>query len=205
MDSAANPVSLPDADPVAGAEDDAFGLGPGCRPPADAPVPAAPGAPASLYRADSLRQDQSVAYLTKRAVQSILLQVDRRLAKHDLTHAQWLPLFKLLQGQCSTLVELARTVSMDPGAMTRALDRLEGKGLVRRVRSQQDRRVIQLELTPEGREVAQVVPAVIADVHNAHLAGFSHAEWETLIHLLQRLVANGDALRDTKDDTKEAE
>jgi len=199
MDLPADPASRPATEVKPPTEDDAFGLGPGCQPAAAAGLPRPPAPPAQLYRADSLRQDRSIAYLTKRAVQSMLLQVDRRLARHDLTHAQWLPLFKLSQGECSTLVELARTVSMDPGAMTRALDRLEAKGLVRRVRSLQDRRVIQLELTPEGREAAKVVPAVIADVHNAHLAGFTEAEWETLIDLLQRLVANGDALRETKE------
>lgn len=204
MDFPANPSSVTASEPGTEGSADAFGLGPGCRPPDDAPPPGPPAPPASHYRAESLRQDQSVAYLAKRAVQSMLLQIDRRLARHDLTHAQWLPLYKLLQGQCNTLVELARNVSMDPGAMTRALDRLEAKGLVRRVRSQQDRRVIQLELTPEGREVAQLVPAVIAEVHNAHLAGFSHDEWQTLLGLLGRLVANGDALRDAND-PKEAE
>lgn len=155
--------------------------------------------PAEIYSADHLPAEQSIAYLAKRAVQSMVLQVDRRLLKHDLTHAQWLPLFKLAQGRCTTMAELARDASMDPGAMTRALDRLEAKGLVRRVRSQEDRRVIKLQLTPEGVEVSKLVPAVLAEVHNAHLAGFSRAEWETLIELLQRLIANGDALRDAKE------
>ncbi len=158
-----------------------------------------PDRPPTIYRAETLRAEESLGYLTKRAMASILLQVDRRLAEHDLTHAQWLPLYKLSMGQCSTMAGLARDVSMDPGAMTRALDRLEAKGLVRRVRSQEDRRVINLELTDEGREASKLVPAVLADVYNAHLAGFTRAEWNTLIELLQRLVANGDAMRDAKE------
>ncbi len=158
-----------------------------------------PERPPTIYRPETLRAEESLGYLTKRAMASILLQVDRRLAEHDLTHAQWLPLYKLSMGQCSTMAGLARDVSMDPGAMTRALDRLEAKGLVRRVRSQEDRRVINLELTDEGREASKLVPAVLADVYNAHLAGFTRAEWNTLIDLLQRLVANGDAMRDAKD------
>lgn len=155
--------------------------------------------PAPLYCADQLPSEKSIAYLAKRVVQSMVSQVDRRLLKHDLTHAQWLPLFKLAQGSCTTMAELAREVSMDPGAMTRALDRLEAKGLLKRVRSLEDRRVIKLQLTPEGREVSKLVPAVLADVHNAHLAGFTEAEWSTLIELLQRMIANGDALRDAKE------
>jgi DNA-binding MarR family transcriptional regulator len=80
--------------------------------------------------------------------------------------------------------------------MTRALDRLEAKGLVLRERSTEDRRVVHLRLTEEGRKIARKVPPVMAEVLNQHLAGFSEAEWKQLLALLARMVANGDALRD---------
>ena len=80
--------------------------------------------------------------------------------------------------------------------MTRLLDRLEKKGLCKRVRSTEDRRVVQVELTPEGEAAIQQVPAVLADVMNAHLAGFSKTEWQALKGYLQRMLATGDALRD---------
>lgn len=156
--------------------------------------------PADFYGPDTLRPENSVGLLMKRVMQSMLLQTDRRLAAQDLTHAQWLPLFKLARGDCDTVAALARDQALDPGAMTRALHRLEAKGLVTRLRSQQDRRVVKLALTEAGRAAAASVPPVLAEVLNAHLAGFSHAEWRTLIHLLQRLAANGDALRDAAKD-----
>jgi DNA-binding MarR family transcriptional regulator len=136
-----------------------------------------------------------VGAVLKGVIASITHQVDRRLVDHDLTHAQWVPLFKLAHGECGTVAELARTLQSDPGAMTRALDRLEAKGLVARVRSSEDRRVVNLELTDAGREVAAVVPAVLAEVLNLHLAGFSHDEWRALLSMLKRMRANGDALR----------
>jgi hypothetical protein len=39
------------------------------------------------------------------------------------------------------------------------------------------------------------VPAVLADILNAHLAGFSRAEWLALRGFLQRMLDNGEALR----------
>ena len=159
-------------------------------------MPDTPPPPAAFYSAETLRPENSVGLLVKRVMQSLLLQIDRRLAPHDLTHAQWLPLYHLGRGECSTMAELARDQVQDPGAVTRALDRLESKGLLRRERSQQDRRVIKLVLTDAGREASSHVPPVLAEVMNAHLAGFSEAEWTVLLGLLQRLVANGDALRD---------
>lgn len=162
--------------------------------------------PASFYSAESLRPEGTIGLLMKRVMQSVLLQIDRRLAVHDLTHAQWLPLYRISRGGCDTMAALARDQSLDPGAMTRALDRLEAKGLVRRERSQQDRRVIKLELTDSGRAVSQHVPAVLAEVLNAHLAGFAESEWLMLNDLLQRMLANGEALRDCgKDLAKDSE
>jgi DNA-binding MarR family transcriptional regulator len=158
-------------------------------------VPTVPPASPVFYGPDTLHPDTSVGLLMKRAVQSMRVLIDRRLAEHDLTHAQWLPLFHIARGGGDTVATLARDQAMDPGAMTRAIDRLEAKGLLRRERAQHDRRVVRLVLTDAGREAARPVPAVLAEVLNAHLAGFSAAEWQQLIHLLGRLVANGDALR----------
>jgi DNA-binding MarR family transcriptional regulator len=136
-----------------------------------------------------------VGYLMKRVLSSVLAQADDRLASLDLTHAQWLPLFKLAVKECHTVAALARELELDPGAMTRSLDRLEAKGLVRRERSTEDRRVVNLVLTDEGRQVARQVPPVMAEVLNNHLRGFSEDEWKQLIALLTRMVANGDAMR----------
>lgn len=151
--------------------------------------------PPNFYRADTLRSEDGIGLLFRRVLQSLIQEVDRRLAPHDLTHAQWVPLYKLFRGECATSAELARDLQLDPAAVTRALDRLEAKGLVKRTRSRTDRRVVQLALTAEGRRVAPLVPAALAEVFNAHLAGFSAAEWETLIDLLQRMLSNGEALR----------
>ncbi len=164
-------------------------------PPGAAADPASPG----FYSAESLLAEQSIGFLMKQALSSIAAQVDRRLAEHDLTHAQWLPLYKLTRCGACPAVELARQLHLDPAAVTRALDRLEAKGLVQRTRSQTDRRIVMIDLTEAGRSAAAQVPAVLADVLNRHLHGFTPAEWHTLVELLQRLVANSensaDALR----------
>ena len=54
--------------------------------------------PASFYSAESLRPEGTIGLLMKRVMQSVLLQIDRRLAAHDLTHAQWLPLYRIARG-----------------------------------------------------------------------------------------------------------
>ena len=152
--------------------------------------------PADFYRADGYCAEESVGFLMKRIMMSVVYQADKRLDVHGLTSAQWGPLMRLKNAGACTVAELARWLQVDAGAMTRLLDRLEKKGLCKRVRSTEDRRVVKVELTPEGEVALQEVPAVLADVMNAHLAGFSKTEWQALKTYLQRMLATGDALRD---------
>jgi len=152
--------------------------------------------PADFYQAHAYCAEESVGYLMKRVMLSIVAQADKRLEQHGLTSAQWGPLMRLRNTQGSTVAELARWLQVDAGAMTRTLDRLEKKGLCKRVRSTEDRRVVMIELTPAGEEALSEVPAVLADILNAHLAGFSKTEWQALKTYLTRMLENGDALRD---------
>jgi DNA-binding MarR family transcriptional regulator len=158
--------------------------------------PALPLPPSDFYSPGSYTPMESAGFLMRRVLSSILQQADGQLAQHDLTYVQWLPLYKLLLcSENNTSTSLARDLGMDPASITRALDRIEAKGLLRRVRSTADRRCVHLELTEQGRAVASEVPAVLTGVLNAHLAGFSHDECRQLLHMLQRMLRNGEALR----------
>jgi DNA-binding MarR family transcriptional regulator len=152
--------------------------------------------PVDFYIASSYCAEESVGYLMKRIMMSIVSQADKRLDAHGLTSAQWGPLMRLKTVGGATVAELARWLNVDAGAMTRLLDRLEKKGLCKRVRSTEDRRVVRVELTPDGDAAIAEVPAVLAEVLNAHLAGFSKTEWVALRNYLQRMLETGEALRE---------
>ena len=134
--------------------------------------------------------------MMKRIMASVVFQADKRLNAHGLTSAQWGPLMRLQTTGGSTVAELARWLNVDAGAMTRLLDRLEKKGLCKRVRSTEDRRVVQVELTADGAVAIAEVPAVLAEVLNGHLAGFSKTEWQALRTYLQRMLENGETMRE---------
>ena len=158
--------------------------------------PTATAAATASYLPGQYTPDQSVGYLMRKVLSSILSQADAQLSVHDLTYVQYLPLYKLMHcNECNTVAALSRELEIDAGAMTRSLDRLQAKGLVRRERSTTDRRVVHLALTDAGSAVAAKVPGVLAEVLNGHLSDFSHAEWQQLLCLLQRMLTNGEALR----------
>ncbi len=149
----------------------------------------------AFYHLDNYRPEDSVGYLMRLILSSMAHAVEAQLADCELTNAQWLPVLKLHQGHASTVAELARACTMDAGAMTRLLDRLESKGLCKRMRSESDRRVVNIALTDTGREVAQGIPTVLCTVLNSHLSGLSAEEFATLKSLLQRMLPNIQAAR----------
>lgn len=159
------------------------------------PAEAAQNAATPIYGPGTFTRENSVGYLMRRIVHLMVNEVDHRLAAGGLTHAQWTPLFLIHRGQANTLAALARDLQLDAGALTRTLDRLEAKGLCRRERSADDRRVVHLTLTPEGEQAAAPVPEVLCDVSNTMLQGFSREEWETLMGFLRRMVANVETLK----------
>ena len=62
------------------------------------------------------------------------------------------------------VTELARKMYLHPATMVGLLDRLESKGLVKRVRSEHDRRVVHICLTEQGRETVEGSPEVVQDL-----------------------------------------
>lgn len=154
----------------------------------------AKSAAVDFYRPRGYSPNESIGYLMRRILSTVAAEVERELEPSGLTNAQWVPLLKMYMGSATTVAELARECDLDAGAMTRLLDRIEAKGLCRRVRSSDDRRVVNLELTPAGHEAARHIPALLCRVQNAHLAGFSRDEWVQLKSLLQRILDNAQAI-----------
>ena len=149
---------------------------------------------ADFYQAEGYVSDDSVGYLMRRIISLLAQGVERQLEPTGLTNAQWVPMLKLHMGRASTAAELARQCDLDAGSMTRLLDRLEAKQLCRRVRSSEDRRVVNLELTETGRTAAEGIPVTLCGVQNALLAGFSEEEWRNLKSYLRRMHDNAQTL-----------
>lgn len=145
--------------------------------------------------------ERSIGLQIRRITTLLGSEVDRRMEPLGLTNAQWKPLLRLLLGTPGTAAALARDCHVDAGGLTRLLDRLQAKGLCRRERSQQDRRVVQIALTPEGRAAAEQLPVILAGVQQQLLQGFGAQEEAQLRDYLARLHANAQALADRTPDT----
>jgi MarR family transcriptional regulator, multiple antibiotic resistance protein MarR len=132
-----------------------------------------------------------VGYLMARARASLLAGLDAELAPFGLNAMQYAVLKHLADGNARTAADLCRHMYYDTGSMTRILDRLEEKGLLRRERCREDRRVVFLRVAAAGRAQLPRLRAAGSRVLDDHLAGFDAAEVENLRSYLGRMIENG--------------
>jgi DNA-binding MarR family transcriptional regulator len=143
-----------------------------------------------IYDKETFEPREAVGALIGLARKTMINKIDAELAPFDVSAAQWLVVLLVGENAVASASGLCDTLAYDPGAMTRLLDRLERKGIVRRVRSPEDRRTIQLELTESGKALYPKIIAAIADVNNSVLRGFSRTEVSQLEGYLRRMLAN---------------
>ena len=140
--------------------------------------------------------ESSVGYQMRSLVALYASAIEREMEPLGITDAQWKPLLRLfLEPGISTVAGLARVCSLDAGAMTRMLDRLEAKNLCRRIRSLEDRRVVELELTTEGCGTAEQIPDVLERLQAVAMTGFDAGEEAQLMSFLARIADNLHSLQ----------
>jgi DNA-binding MarR family transcriptional regulator len=135
----------------------------------------------------------NVGPLIGRVRVALLMRLDAELQPFGLTSTEFSVLKNLTQGAAETAADLCRMLHYDTGAMTRTLDRLEKKHLIRRQRSRNDRRVVSLTLTSTGLALLPRLLSVATRVFEDMLAGFTAAEIANLKLYLNRLIENGQA------------
>jgi len=149
-----------------------------------------------IYDSGSYQPGKSIGAMLSRVKAEMLaaldreLAADKRLAPLEMSAAQYIIMANLAGPEPKSASDLCKGISYDAGAMTRMLDRLEAKGLIRRMRSAQDRRLMHLELTDEGRAAYPRMREMSIAVANRFLRGFTRAEARQLESLLARMLEN---------------
>jgi len=141
-----------------------------------------------FYNVDTLEAQTSIGFLVKRCGGLMSQLAERRFAAERVSFTQWVVLANLGRFERLTATELSAETGHDMGAMTRVVDDLEKEGMVRRERTERDRRVVEIMLTPEGRRYLQAGKRIVVDLQNSLVEPFSREDLETLIALLQRMM-----------------
>jgi DNA-binding MarR family transcriptional regulator len=110
----------------------------------------------------------------------------------SLSNAQYGLLFSLHGGRAMSARELADAAALTPATTTQMLESLEAHGLVSRLRSDRDKRVVLTQLTDRGRQVVEEHRARVEPKWRAALAEFSDEELRTAAAVLDRLARHFD-------------
>jgi DNA-binding MarR family transcriptional regulator len=142
------------------------------------------------YTLETLEANSSVGYLVKRCGVLMTQVAEQRFETLSISFTQWLVLVQLAQQEQVSATQLSEYLCHDMGALTRVVDALEQRGLVRRERSSRDRRAVEIAITPAGRRQAQQGKRLIVELLNRLTEPFTEPEIGTLIALLQRLMGH---------------
>lgn len=117
----------------------------------------------------------------------------------ELSFAQYSLLFGLASGGAMSSRELAYAADLTPATVTQMLDGLEAAGLVERVRSPQDKRIVLTSLSERGRAVIDERRKRYEPLWTNALSDFSIEELGAASAVLERLAEMFDEIASLTD------
>src|SRR6267154_1746985 len=141
------------------------------------------------YQVSTYRAQSSIGYLTKRAHSLMLDVMEPLLEERGFSFIQYVILAWLRDGLAVNPKDICSQYRHNSGALTRVIDQLAARGFLERVRRDRDRRKVELQLTPAGREAVERLIPLVVEKLNLALADFSSAEVQELTRLLTKLNA----------------
>ncbi|MCG3110002.1 Transcriptional regulator SlyA [Metallosphaera sp. J1] len=127
--------------------------------------------------------DVEVLVRISRVYRAVKREFNRRLESHGLNYIDFLILMTVKESPKS-MVYLAKEVLMTQAGITAAIDRLEEKGLVKRERDREDRRIINVQITDLGVKATEEAMQIYEEMASELMKDLSVEEKERLIALL---------------------
>ena len=113
--------------------------------------------------------------------------IESRIQEYDLTHLQFSILMNLYRNTTTTQKELLKYVYGDEASVTRLIDRLESKGYLQRVQSQEDKRKKNISLTQEGLSLVKKLIHFAKEVNQELIKDLDEEEADQFLKLLQKV------------------
>ncbi len=140
-----------------------------------------------MKRRDPNRQ---LEFLLAEVVRLQLRVYNQRFRATGLNQSQVAALIHLDRIEELSQTDLADRLGMRKAATGTLIEGLEGKGLVERRRSHEDRRLQLVSITDAGRQVVDEVDHVAAELGTEYRRGITRSERLQLVSVLQRLRDN---------------
>lgn len=150
------------------------------------------GAAAEPASAIHFPLEASVGYQIRMVYRAMQRLLQSRIEPHGVTLGMWYYLRALWSEDGLTQSELSRRIgTMEPTTLG-AIQAMERSGLVKRVRSKDDRRKVHIHLTRKGRELESMLMPLAVDVVQTSVAGLSARDVDVLLQSLRAIRDNID-------------
>lgn len=131
--------------------------------------------------------DNSLPMILNRALDTIMPGYRALFARFDLTEQQWRVMRVLWSSQPATSAELSARTLLPASSLVGIIDRLERKGLVSRLRSTSDRRVVDIVTTGKGQLLETRVTPLVAQIDQELRSSVTSQEWASMEKTLQKI------------------
>ncbi|WP_152056950.1 MarR family winged helix-turn-helix transcriptional regulator [Aliarcobacter butzleri] len=118
------------------------------------------------------------------------MQVLHNIEEFDISPEQWSLVFRVVESNGLTQKELSDSTYKDQANITRSIDRLERKGLLKRVSNQMDRRIINIYPTEKAINLVEKIIPISSRFNNYLTENFTEEEKNQLIKLLNKVYEN---------------
>lgn len=140
--------------------------------------------------------EAALGQVLRDAHRAMARSLQSRIALHGVSMGQWFFLRALWDQDGLTQRELSQRVGMMEPTTVTAINSMERRGLVTRVRNPHDRRKVNIYLTPKGRELRDILLPCAAEVARAAVAGVPEGQVGQLMDMLRRIIGNLDSATD---------
>lgn len=148
----------------------------------------------AVLPAGDLPHNESSGYLVRDAHRAFQRLLERRIAPHGVTRGQWYFLRVLWSEDDLSQRELSTRVGMMEPTTVIALRGMEKAGLIRRVRSTNDRRVTHVRLTAKAKRMRDGLLKLARGINAQADEGISAADIAAFRRVIQRMTENLDRL-----------
>jgi MarR family transcriptional regulator, organic hydroperoxide resistance regulator len=139
-----------------------------------------------------LPHHESDGYLVRDAHRAFQRLLERRIASHGVTRGQWYFLRVLWTKDGLSQRELSERVGMMEPTTVIALRSMEKAGLIRRVRSTDDRRVTHVRLTAKAKRMRDGLLKLARSINAQADEGISREDIAVFRRVILRMTANLD-------------
>ncbi len=130
---------------------------------------------------------EQMADLTYELLENCQLKIERTAEKLHLTVAEFKLLRALQENEMLSAGALAKRMSLSSSRITRIIDGLLKKGMVKKEAGGKDRRIVDIGLTTEGIAVRSQLKAMYVSVHEEIINLLPSDTGESVIHAMEKL------------------